>query len=309
MNVRVNAKKTARTIGTAFFLLHFSFFVSCSQGEKEYDATGTFEATEVTVSAEQTGRLITFSVTEGDRLTTGQQVGVIDTVQLVLKAQQLGATRQSIASQHPDTQKQIAALRQQVSKAEQEVRRYEQLVKDQAANRKQLEDAQSQLQVARRQLEAQLSTLDTQHQTLNSQMTATEIQRQQVLDQLSKCYIAAPISGTVLETYAEQGEFATIGKPLFKMADVETMYMRAYVTSVQLSRVKLNQQVKVFADYGDDTKHEYEGRVTWISPRAEFTPKGILTDDERADQVYAVKIRVKNTDGGIKIGMYGEVKL
>ena len=283
--------------------------IGCSGGEKEYDATGTFEATEVTVSAEQTGRLMTFAVTEGDQLAAGQQVGVIDTVQLVLKAQQLGVTRQSIANQRPDTQKQIAALRQQVSKAEQEVRRFEGLVKDQAANRKQLEDAQSQLSVLRKQLEAQQSTLNNQQQTLTSQMSATEIQRQQVLDQLSKCYIAAPMAGTVLETYAEQGEFATIGKPLFKMADVETMHLRAYITSVQLSQVKLNQKVKVFADYGDDTKHEYEGTIVWISPRAEFTPKSILTDDERADQVYAVKIRVKNSDGGIKIGMYGEVKL
>ena len=280
---------------------------ACSTDEPDYDATGTFEATEVTVSAEQTGRLMMLSVTEGDVLTAGQQIGVIDTVQLMLNARQLGATRESIARQRPETQKQIAALKQQISKEEQEVKRFEALVKDQAANRKQLEDEQNQLAVLRKQLEAQLSTLNNQESSLTSQMSATEIQREQVLDQLRKCYIAAPISGTVLEKYAEQGEYATVGKPLFKLADLEHIYLRAYVTSVQLSQVKVGQQVKVFADYGDDTKHAYEGTVTWISPRAEFTPKSILTDDERADQVYAVKILIKN-DGNAKIGMYGEVK-
>ena len=282
--------------------------VSCGDSEKDYDATGTFEATEVTVSAEQTGRLMTLDVTEGHELAAGQQVGVIDTVQLVLKAKQLGATHESISRQRPDTQKQIAALRQQISKAEQEVKRFEALVKDQAANRKQLEDEQSHLAVLRRQLEAQLSTLGNQESSLTSQMSATAIQREQVLDQLRKCYISAPIGGTVLEKYAEQGEYATVGKPLFKMADLTKIYLRAYVTSVQLSRVKVGQQVTVFADYGSDTKHEYKGTVTWISPRSEFTPKSILTDDERADQVYAIKILIKN-DGYAKIGMYGEVKL
>lgn len=280
---------------------------ACSGGEKEYDATGTFEATEVTVSAEQTGRLMSLNVTEGDKLAIGQQVGVIDTVQLVLKAQQLGATRQSIANQRPDTQKQIAALRQQVSKAEQEVRRFEGLVKDQAANRKQLEDAQSQLAVLRKQLEAQQTTLNSQFSTLNSQMSATEIQRQQVLDQLSKCYIAAPIAGTVLETYAEQGEFATIGKPLFKMADLDVMTLRAYITADQYDAIKVGQRCQVLVDKDADAYNTFEGVISWISPRAEFTPKTIQTKDERANLVYAIKIRVKN-DGSIKIGQYGEVR-
>ena len=281
---------------------------SCGETEKEYDATGTFEATEVTVSAEQTGRLMTFDVTEGTKIEMGQQVGLIDTVQLTLKARQLGATKESIANQRPDMQKQIAATQQQIRKAEQEVQRFQQLVKEQAANRKQLEDAQNQVQVLKRQLAARQSTISTTTASLNSQMGATDIQRLQVMDQLAKCHIIAPFSGTVLEKYAEPGEFATTGRPLFKLADTEEMFLRAYITSVQLSKVKIGQQVKVFADYGDDTKHEYKGTVVWISSRAEFTPKSILTDDERADQVYAVKIRVKN-DGYIKIGMYGEVKI
>ena len=280
---------------------------ACSSDNKGYDATGTFEATEVTVSAEQTGRLMKLSVTEGDVLEQNSQVGFIDTVQLALKARQLGANRASIANQRPDVHKQIAAIRQQINKAEQEVNRFKQLVNENAANRKQLEDAQSQLAVLRHQLGAQMSSLDNSARSIDSQAGAAEVQRLQVLDQLKKCYITVPIAGTVLEKYAEEGEFAVTGKPLFKVADINNMFLRAYITSVQLSRVKIGQKVKVFTDYGDDVGHEYEGVVTWISSRSEFTPKSVLTNDERADQVYAVKIRVKN-DGYIKIGMYGEVK-
>ena len=164
-----------------------------------------------------------------------------------------------------------------------------------------------QLILKARQLEAQQSSLGNSTRSLNSQMGAADIQRQQVLDQLKKCYVYAPIEGTVLEKYAEAGEFATMGKPLFKIADIQNMYLRAYITSRQLSKMKIGQKVKVFSDYGDDTRHEYDGTITWISSRSEFTPKSILTDDERADQVYAVKILVKN-DGYIKIGMYGGIK-
>lgn len=280
---------------------------ACSSDNKGYDATGTFEATEVTVSAEQTGRLMKLSVTEGDVLEQNSQVGFIDTVQLALKARQLRANRAGIVNQRPDVHKQIAAIRQQINKAEQEVNRFKQLVNENAANRKQLEDAQSQLAVLRHQLGAQMSSLDNSARSIDSQAGAAEVQRLQVLDQLKKCYITVPIAGTVLEKYAEEGEFAVTGKPLFKVADINNMFLRAYITSVQLSRVKIGQKVKVFTDYGDDVGHEYDGVVTWISSRSEFTPKSVLTNDERADQVYAVKIRVKN-DGYIKIGMYGEVK-
>lgn len=282
--------------------------VACSTSEKDYDASGTFEATEVVVSAEQNGRLMSFNVSEGDVIEQGAQVGVIDTVQLILQAQQLGATRESIASQRPDMNKQIAATRQQIAKAEQEVKRYTQLVNDAAANRKQLEDAQSQLVVLRKQLEAQVSTINNSTRSLDAQVSSTDITRRQVLDQLSKCYISAPITGTVLEKYTEAGEFAVVGKPLFKMADMRNVYLRAYISSRRLSEVKTGQQVRVFADYGSETKKEYKGTVTWISDQAEFTPKSILTDDERGNLAYAVKIAVVNEDGNIKLGMYGEVK-
>lgn len=281
---------------------------SCSDKEKEYDATGTFEATEVTVSAEQNGKLLQLDVNEGDKIEYGKQVGLIDTVQLYLKARQIGATKLVYASQRPDMAKQVAATRQQLSKAREEYDRFAGLVKEGAANRKNLDDARSQVQVLERQLEAQLSSLNTSTNSLNAQMGTTDVQKLQVADQLKKCHISAPISGTVLEKYAEQGEYATAGKPLFKMADIDNMYLRAYITSAQLKNVKLGQTVKVFADYGNNEKKEYQGKVTWISSKSEFTPKTILTDDERANLVYAIKIAVKN-DGYVKIGMYGEVKL
>ena len=289
-------------------ILAVAIMTACSGSNNEFDATGTFEATEITVSAEQNGRLLRFDVTEGMQLKALQQVGLIDTVQLALQARALGATKESIANQRPDLTKQIAATRQQLMKAEMEQQRFENLVKDHAANQKQLDDAISAVNVLKKQLEAQVSALNNTTQSLNSQMNATDIQRLQVLDQLQKCHISTPIAGTVLSKYMEPGEFVTIGKPLFKMADIENMYLRAYITSSQLARVKIGQDMKVFADFGGGDRKECQGVVTWISEHSEFTPKTILTNDERADLVYAVKIAVKN-DGFIKIGMYGEVKI
>ena len=280
---------------------------SCGDKEKEYDATGTFEATEVTVAAEQNGKLLLLDVNEGDRIGEGRQVALIDTVQLYLKARQIGAAKLVYASQRPDMEKQVAATREQLAKAREEYDRFAALVKDGAANRKSLDDARSQVQVLQRQLEAQQSSLHTSTSSLNAQMGTADIEKLQVADQLRKCHVLAPISGTVLEKYMERGEFASVGKPIFKMADTDHMFLRAYITSAQLKNVKIGQQAKVFADYGNGQKKEYRGTVTWISSKSEFTPKTILTDDERADLVYAVKIAVKN-DGYVKIGMYGEAK-
>ena len=287
--------------GTALMLC------ACGNKEKEYDATGTFESTEVTVFAEQSGALLTFNANEGENVSQGQEIGVVDTTQLWLKIQQLGASKRVFQSQKPDMAKQVAATRQQLVKAQQEQRRYKELVADGAAPRKMLDDATSQVQVLQRQLEAQVSALNTQTSTLNSQMAATDVQVRQLYDQLAKCHVYAPISATVLEKYVERGEFVTTGKPLLKLADTDNMFIRAYVTSAQLKGIKVGQKAKVFADYGDGQKKEYEGVVSWISSRSEFTPKTILTDDDRADLVYAVKIAIKN-DGYAKIGMYGEVK-
>ncbi len=289
------------------FVLIALCFASCSDNEKAYDATGTFEATEVTVAAEQNGKLLRFDVTEGKKITESEQVGLIDTVQLYLKARQIGATKLVYASQKPDMDKQVAATRQQLSKAREEYDRFASLVKDGAANRKSLDDARHQVQVLQRQLEAQLSSLNNSTCSLNAKMGTADIEKLQVIDQLNKCHVLAPISGIVLDKYMERGEYATIGKPLFKMANTDNMYLRAYVTSAQLKSIKIGQWVTVFADYGNSEKKKYDGKVVWISSKSEFTPKTILTDDERADLVYAVKIGVKN-DGFVKIGMYGGVK-
>ncbi len=284
-----------------------ALLAACNSDKKEYDATGTFEATETTVSAEQSGTLLNFALEEGDDIEAGQEIGLIDTTQIWLKIRQTTATKAVYQSQKPDLQKQIAVTRQQLAKAKTEQQRYRELVNDGAAPAKMLDDATSQVQVLQRQLDAQVSTLNTQLSTLNSQMSATDVQTSQLRDQLQKCHIKSPAAGTVLEKYVERGEFVAPGKPLFKMGEVKQMFLRAYVTSAQLQNIKTGQSVKVYADYGNGQKKEYDGTISWISRRSEFTPKTIVTDDERADLVYAVKIAVKN-DGYIKIGMYGEVK-
>ena len=281
---------------------------ACGGNEKEYDATGTFEATETTVFAEQSGQLMMFSINEGDNIEANKEIGLIDTTQVWLKIQQLGATKEVYHSQKPDMEAQIAATRQQLAKAQQEEQRYRELVADGAAPSKILDDATNQVKVLQKQLAAQQSTLSTSTRSLDKQMAATDVQVSQLKDQLRKCHIVSPTKGNVLEKYVERGEFVATGKPLFKIADTQDMYLRAYVTSAQLQNIKLGQKVKVFADYGDGQRKEYDGTISWISSRSEFTPKTILTDDERADLVYAVKVAIKN-DGFVKIGMYGEVKL
>lgn len=301
--------KNFRLEGKKIFVLASTMLMmaACGNSGKEFDATGTFEATETTVFAEQNGVLLNFSVSEGENIETGAEVGLIDTTQIWLKIQQLRATKEVYQSQKPDMEAQIATTRQQLTKAQQEQQRYKELVADGAAPSKMLDDAMSQVQVLRKQLIAQQSALATNIRSLDMQMAATDVQVELLYDQLRKCHVVTPTKGTVLEKYAERGEFVVIGKPLFKIADIQDMYMRAYITSVQLQNIKLGQKVKVFADYGNRQKKEYDGIILWISARSEFTPKTILTDDERADLVYVVKVAIKN-DGFAKIGMYGEVK-
>ena len=308
---------------------------ACGKKEKAFDATGTFEATEVTVSAKATGELKSFDVTEGLTLESGSLVGHIDTYQLVLKKQQLETQRGQLAaskrqmasnrsatnSQQLDLNKQLSSIQQQIANAQRERQRYAELVKDGAVPRKQLDDIDNQIKVLNRQLEAtrdqirsnnaalaeQGKGIAAQMDGIDSQVAGIDAQQRQLDDQIANADIVAPISGTVLEKYVEQGEYVTTGKPLFKMANVDQMFIRAYVTSAQLQQIKVGQPCKVFADYGNGLKKEYAGTITWISSRSEFTPKTILTDDERADLVYAVKIAFQN-DGFVKIGMYGEVK-
>lgn len=284
-----------------------ALFSACGNGTPKYDATGTFETTEVLVSAEASGKLLYFNIEEGTVLKAAQEVGVVDTVQLYLKKLQLEANIKSVEEHRPDILKQVAATKEQITAAERERNRVANLLKVGAANQKQLDDADDQLEVLRKQLVAQNSTLSNSHQSLTWQSSSVGIQVAQVEDQLKKCYITSPITGTVLAKYAEAGELTAVGTPLFKIADTQQMYLRAYITSEQLSQVKLGQKVTVFSDYGTDEHKQYPGVVTWISDTSEFTPKTILTKNERANLVYAVKIAVKN-EGYLKIGMYGGVE-
>ena len=296
--------KSRNLLGLCSLLALFS---ACGNGAPKYDATGTFETTEVLVSAEASGRLLYFDIEEGMLLKAGEEVGVVDTIQLYLKKLQLEASLKSVEEQRPDILKQVAAPKEQISAAQRERNRVANLLKVGAANQKQLDDAEDQLEVLRKQLVAQNSTLSNSHQSLTWQSSSVGIQVAQVEDQLKKCHITSPITGTVLAKYAEAGELTAMGTPLFKVADTEQMYLRAYITSEQLSQVKLGQKVTVFSDYGTDEHKQYPGVVTWISDTSEFTPKTILTKNERANLVYAVKIAVHN-DGLLKIGMYGGVE-
>ena len=296
--------KSRNLLGLCSLLALFS---ACGNGAPKYDATGTFETTEVLVSAEASGRLLYFDIEEGMLLKAGEEVGVVDTVQLYLKKLQLEASLKSVEEQRPDILKQVAATKEQISAAQRERNRVANLLKVGAANQKQLDDAEDQLEVLRKQLVAQNSTLSNSHQSLTWQSSSVGIQVAQVEDQLKKCHITSPITGTVLAKYAEVGELTAMGTPLFKVADTEQMYLRAYITSEQLSQVKLGQKVTVFSDYGTDEHKQYPGVVTWISDTSEFTPKTILTKNERANLVYAVKIAVHN-DGLLEIGMYGGVE-
>jgi len=285
----------------------FIALCACGNNSDNMDASGTFEATEVIVSAEANGKIEQLDIEEGTIVTARQKLGYIDTVQLFLQKEQLLKNIRSVESNRPDINKQIAATRQQIATAQIEQRRIINLLKSNAANEKQLDDINGQIAVLEKQLKAQESTLQNNSNSITEQSSALEIQVAQIEDQLKKCSISSPINGTILTKYAEAGELANTGKPLFKVADIENMYLRAYITSVQLSQVKVGKKVTVISDYGDGKRKEYPGIVTWISSQSEFTPKTILTKDERANLVYAVKIAIKN-DGYVKIGMYGEVK-
>ena len=272
---------------------------SCGNKKGDYDASGTFEATEVIVSSEANGKIMQFNIEEGQLLKADEEVGCIDTLQLYLKKMQLLASGKAIASKSTDINKQIAATKEQIGKAEYERKRTENLLKENAATQKQIDDIDSQIAVLKKQLEAQISTLQRGNASITEESSAYEIQVAQLDDQLRKCHITSPICGTVLAKYAEAGELATQGKPLFKVADVQHLFLRAYITADQLSQLKLGDKVKVFSDLGKDDRREYEGTITWISDKSEFTPKTIQTRDERANLVYATKIAVKNDEGKI----------
>ena len=276
--------------------------------EAEFDAQGTFEATEVVVSSEATGRILNFEVEEGMAVEANQIVGAIDSVQLHLQRKQLVAQQSALLTSRPDVKKQVASLREQIVKQKIELRRVENMLSDGAATQKQKDDIEAQIKILEGQLEATLSTLDKNTSTINDNSVALEAQIAALDDRISKCSILSPVGGTVLVKYAEAGELASVGKPLMKIADLGNIYLRAYFTSDQLANIKLGDEVKVVADFGGEERYDYTGRVAWISSESEFTPKTIQTKDSRANLVYAVKIAVEN-DGRLKIGLAGEVVL
>ena len=281
--------------------------ISCTK-EAEFDAQGTFEATEVVVSSEATGRILNFDIEEGMAIAANQAIGTIDSLQLHLQRKQLVAQQSALLASRPDVKKQVAALREQIAKQKTELRRVENMLRDGAATQKQKDDIEAQIKILEGQLEAQLSTLDKNTSTINGNSVVLEAQIAALDDRISKCRIISPVGGTVLVKYAEAGELASAGKPLMKIADLKNIYLRAYFTSDQLANVKLGDEVKVVADFGGTERYDYTGRVAWISSESEFTPKTIQTKDSRANLVYAVKIAVEN-DGRLKIGLAGEVVL
>ncbi len=281
--------------------------VSCGNGKVTYDASGTFEATETIVSAEASGRLEEFSVTEGQTLAAGAIVGSIDSVQLALKKKQLEAQIAAVLSRRPQIAAQVAALQEQLAGAQREQVRLAKLVQADAATPKQYDDATTLVMVFKKQIDALYATLNTSSQSISEESMPLRVQIEQLNDQLARCKLVNPVDGTVLTTYAEQYEVTTVGKALYKIADLSTIYLRAYVSGGQFSQIALGQRVNVIVDNGADATRTLQGTIAWISDKAEFTPKTIQTKDERANLVYAIKIKVKN-DGKLKIGMYGEVK-
>lgn len=280
---------------------------SCTDDRSAYDASGTFEAVETIISAEASGVIQELNVQEGQLLQTGQMVGYIDSTQLHLKKRQLQAQIGAVLSRKPNVAIQLAALQEQLHQAIREQQRIANMAEADAATPKQLDDANAQVAVIKKQIAAQRSSLGITASSLTEEASPLEIQIAQLEDQLAKSRIVNPLEGTVLVKYAEANETATVGKPLYKIADLSSIILRAYVTGPQFTQIKLHQQVTVLVDDAAGKYREYEGIVEWISDKAEFTPKTIQTKDERENLVYATKIRVKN-DSLLKIGMYGEVR-
>ena len=280
---------------------------SCGSKNKTADASGTFEATEIVVSAEGNGRIMQFNAFEGDKLQAGVQLGYIDSTQLHLRKKQLESSLQAVDIRKPDIGKQIAIIEQEIAVAYSELHRYENLVRAKAGNQQAVDNYRNQIDVLERQLAAQKSTLQKNSGSANADVESLFWQIMQIEDQLQKCRIINPQTGTLLVKYAEPGEVTGNGKPLYKIADLELIHLRAYVTAAQLNEIRLDQQVQVYADFGEHERRNYPGVITWISDQSEFTPKNIQTRSERDNLVYAIKVAVKN-DGYLKIGQYGEVE-
>ncbi|MGM9743096.1 MAG: HlyD family secretion protein [Candidatus Cryptobacteroides sp.] len=285
-----------------------AFLAASCANETRFDACGTFEADEVLVSSQGAGQLMWFNAEEGALLSKGDYVGLVDTVQLHLQKVQLQAQMKSVLSSRPDIGKQVSWLKSRIATQKTEKERIERLVARGAAPSKQLDDIVSEIKVLEDQLDAQFSSLSKNASSIDHNAVSLDAQIAIVDDRIARCSIVSPVSGTVLSKYVSAGELVTQGTPLIRVADLESVYLRAYFTSGQIAEIKLGDTVTVTADFGGDRQYQYEGRISWISQESEFTPKAIQTRDTRESLVYAVKIAVKN-DGRIKLGMYGTVNL
>lgn len=292
---------------TSVCIMALLVMTSCEKKE-DYDATGIFEATTVTLSSESTGKILSFCVEEGDSVEASEVLGSIDATILALQYSQVNSQQSSATTSLPDVEAQTASLRAEIEHQKSECARLTRLLADGAATQKQSDDAMARLRTLKAQLDGVLSSLGKSRMSIYDNAAAMQYQKEQIKEQIGRCMIKSPISGTVLAKYAEAGEFISLGRPLLKLADLSRFYLRAYFTVSQLADLRLGQQVTVIADFGGDKKYEYPGKITWISDESEFTPKSIQTSDSRSNLVYAVKISVKN-DGRLKIGQYGEVRL
>ncbi|KAF2327682.1 HlyD family secretion protein [Flavobacterium daemonense] len=295
-----------KKIKLLFFLVPMICLVSCHNKENDFDASGSFEAVETILAAESNGQILQLNVEEGQQLEAGQKVGYIDSTQLAINKMQLKQNKKAILSGRPQEQIQTDALRKQLANAVLDRNRIEKLVKGGVSSQKQLDDANAKVATLQSQISAQKNSLEITNENLTEQGNTVGVQLKGVQDQLNKSIIVNPVKGTVLTKYAEQYEMAVVGKPLYKIANLESLNLRAYITGSQLPQIKIGQQVKVRIDQGEKKYKEYSGTISWISDKSEFSPKTIPTKDERANLVYAIKVKVKN-DGFLKIGMYGEV--
>lgn len=284
------------------FLMIVLFLFSCNRNDKLSDAYGNFEAVTVSVSAESSGKLLSFNVDEGQDLKAGQMIGLVDTTDLLLKKLQFQAQKKSIATKMADVEGQIAVQQQQKTNLLVEKERLTRLFKDKAATPKQLDDINGAIDLVDRQV----SAIRTQNADITEEQEVMDRQIAQVNESLNKCHILNPLSGTVLVKYAEPGEITLPGKVLYKIANLSELELKVYVSGDQLPSVKIGQKVDVLVDNDKTSNRKLEGTVSWISQKAEFTPKIIQTKEERVDLVYAVKVRVPN-DGSLKIAMPGEV--
>lgn len=280
----------------------------CGNREIEFDACGQIDATDVTISAESSGRILSLDIEEGDKLTAGQMLGAIDSVQIWLQKKELQERKDGAKARIVDIESQIAPSLAQLENLRKDHERFAALLSKDAGTRKQLEDNESQIAVLEGQIAAQRQTYGQNNDATMSEIGMYDVQIAQREDQLSKCRIMSPINGTVLTKYAEAGETVVSGKALFKIADMDRLFVRAYFTTAQLASLAVGDKVTVIPDDGTNSPKEYEGTVTWISDEAEFTPKNIQTRDERADMVYAVKVSIEN-DGNLRLGMYAYVKI